>query len=392
MQTEKVIKRDNKYVLHTYARSQVVLAEGHGMTAADPEGKRYLDFTSGIGVNSLGYCHPAWVQAVCDQAATLQHTSNLYYTAPCGKLAKKLCRRTGMDAVFFGNSGAEANEGAIKAARKYSTDTYGAARNKVITLVNSFHGRTLATLTATGQDVFHQYFGPFPGNFAYVPAGDFSALRDAADDTVCAVMLELVQGEGGVVALDADYVAKVAEFCKKRDLVLIVDEVQTGVGRIGKFLACEHFDLHPDIVTLAKGLGGGLPIGAVLMTAKVAEHMGPGTHGSTFGGNPVVCAGALAVLDAMDEAFMDNVLTQAARLRTGLKTLPHVTEVSGLGLMVGIVFEDGIKAADVRAACEKEGLLVLTAKTRLRLLPPLILTETDVDTALDTLRTVLEKF
>ena len=313
MQTEKVIKRDNKYVLHTYARSQVVLAEGHGMTAADPEGKRYLDFTSGIGVNSLGYCHPAWVQAVCDQAATLQHTSNLYYTAPCGKLAKKLCRRTGMDAVFFGNSGAEANEGAIKAARKYSTDTYGAARNKVITLVNSFHGRTLATLTATGQDVFHQYFGPFPGNFAYVPAGDFSALRDAADDTACAVMLELVQGEGGVVALDADYVAKVAEFCKKRDLVLIVDEVQTGVGRTGKFLACEHFDLHPDIVTLAKGLGGGLPIGAVLMTAKVAEHMGPGTHGSTFGGNPVVCAGALAVLDAMDEAFMDNVLTQAAR-------------------------------------------------------------------------------
>ncbi len=377
MQTEKVIKRDNKYVLRTYARSQVVLAEGHGMTAADPEGKCYLDFTSGIGVNSLGYCHPAWVQAVCDQAATLQHTSNLYYTAPCGKLAKKLCRRTGMDAVFFGNSGAEANEGAIKAARKYATDTYGAARNKVITLVNSFHGRTLATLTATGQDVFHQYFGPFPGNFAYVPAGNFAALRDAADDTACAVMLELVQGEGGVVALDADYVAKVAEFCKKRDLVLIVDEVQTGVGRTGKFLACEHFDLHPDIVTLAKGLGGGLPIGAVLMTAKIAEHMGPG---------------ALAVLDAMDEDFMDNVLTQAARLRAGLKTLPHVTEVSGLGLMVGIALEDGIKAADVRAACEKEGLLVLTAKTRLRLLPPLILTETDVDAALDTLRTVLEKF
>ena len=392
MQTEKVIKRDNKYVLRTYARSQVVLAEGHGMTAADPEGKRYLDFTSGIGVNSLGYCHPAWVQAVCDQAATLQHTSNLYYTAPCGKLAKKLCRRTGMDAVFFGNSGAEANEGAIKAARKYATDTYGAALNKVITLVNSFHGRTLATLTATGQDVFHQYFGPFPGNFAYVPAGDFAALRDAADDTACAVMLELVQGEGGVVALDADYVAKVAEFCKKRDLVLIVYEVQTGVGRTGKFLACEHFDLHPDIVTLAKGLGGGLPIGAVLMTAKIAEHMGPGTHGSTFGGNPVVCAGALAVLDAMDEDFMDNVLTQAARLRAGLKTLPHVAEVSGLGLMVGIALEDGIKAADVRAACEKEGLLVLTAKTRLRLLPPLILTETDVDAALDTLRTVLEKF
>ena len=392
MNTEKVISRDGDYILHTYGRSQVVLAEGKGMTARDADGKEYLDFTSGIGVNSLGYCHPAWVKAVTDQAATLQHTSNLYYTAPDGKLAKKICRRTGLDAVFFGNSGAEANEGAIKCARKYSVDTYGESRSKVITLVNSFHGRTLATLTATGQDVFHHDFGPFPGNFAYVPAGDFAALEKAADASACAVMMELVQGEGGVVALDADYVAKVAAFCKEKDILLIVDEVQTGVGRTGKFLACEHFDLHPDIVTLAKGLGGGLPIGAVLMTAKVAEHMGPGTHGSTFGGNPVVCAGALAVLDAMDEAFMDNVLTQAARLRTGLKTLPHVTEVSGLGLMVGIAFEDGIKAADVRAACEKEGLLVLTAKTRLRLLPPLILTETDVDTALDTLRTVLEKF
>ena len=391
MQTEKVIKRDNKYVLHTYARSQVVLAEGHGMTAADPEGKRYLDFTSGIGVNSLGYCHPAWVQAVCDQAATLQHTSNLYYTAPCGKLAKKLCCRTGMDAVFFGNSGAEANEGAIKAARKYSTDTYGAARNKVITLVNSFHGRTLATLTATGQDVFHQYFGPFPGNFAYVPAGDFSALRDAADDTVCAVMLELVQGEGGVVALDADYVAKVAEFCKKRDLVLIVDEVQTGVGRTGKFLACEHFDLHPDIVTLAKGLGGGLPIGAVLMTAKVAEHMGPGTHGSTFGGNPVVCAGANVVVDRMDNGFLANVNERAVQLRTGLAKLPMVKSLSGIGLMVGVEFFGDVRAADVLAACREKGLLVLTAKTRLRLLPPLTLTAHDVEKALAILNEVLRE-
>ena len=391
MQTEKVIKRDNKYVLHTYARSRVVLAEGHGMTAADPEGKRYLDFTSGIGVNSLGYCHPAWVQAVCDQAATLQHTSNLYYTAPRGKLAKKLCRRTGMDAVFFGNSGAEANEGAIKAARKYSTDTYGAVRNKVITLVNSFHGRTLATLTATGQDVFHHDFGPFPGNFAYVPAGDFAALEKAADASACAVMMELVQGEGGVVALDADYVAKVAAFCKEKDILLIVDEVQTGVGRTGKFLACEHFDLHPDIVTMAKGLGGGLPIGAVVMNKKVAEHMKPGSHGSTFGGNPVCCAAALAVLDTMDEEFLANVNERAAQLRAGLAKLPHVQQVSGLGLMVGIAFDDGIKAADVRAACEKQGLLVLTAKTRLRLLPPLILTAEDVNAALDTLRTVLEK-
>lgn len=391
MQTEKVIKRDNKYVLHTYARSRVVLAEGHGMTAADPEGKRYLDFTSGIGVNSLGYCHPAWVKAVADQAATLQHTSNLYYTAPDGKLAKKLCRRTGLDAVFFGNSGAEANEGAIKCARKYSVDTYGESRSKVITLVNSFHGRTLATLTATGQDVFHHDFGPFPGNFDYVPAGDFDALKQAADENTCAVMMELVQGEGGVVALDADYVAKVAAFCKERDILVIVDEVQTGVGRTGKFLACEHFDLKPDIITLAKGLGGGLPIGAVVMNRKVAAHMQPGSHGSTFGGNPVCCAGALAVMETMDDAFMANVNARAAQLRAGLAKLPHVQEVSGLGLMVGIAFDGSIKAADVRAACEKEGLLVLTAKTRLRLLPPLILTAEDVDAALDTLRKVLEK-
>ena len=391
MNTEKTIKRDNEFILHTYGRSQVVLAKGAGMTATDADGKEYLDFTSGIGVNSLGYCHPAWVKAVADQAATLQHTSNLYYTAPDGKLAKKLCRRTGLDAVFFGNSGAEANEGAIKCARKYSVDTYGESRSKVITLVNSFHGRTLATLTATGQDVFHHDFGPFPGNFDYVPAGDFDALKQAADENTCAVMMELVQGEGGVVALDADYVAKVAAFCKERDILVIVDEVQTGVGRTGKFLACEHFGLKPDIVTLAKGLGGGLPIGAVVMNRKVAAHMQPGSHGSTFGGNPVCCAGALAVMETMDDAFMANVNARAAQLRAGLAKLPHVQEVSGLGLMVGIAFDGSIKAADVRAACEKEGLLVLTAKTRLRLLPPLILTAEDVDAALDTLRKVLEK-
>ena len=391
MNTEKVIKRDQKYIMHTYARSPLVLEHGEGMYAYDADGKAYLDFTSGIGVNALGYCHPAWVQAVTMQATRLQHSSNLYYTAPCGKLAKRLCARTGLDQVFFGNSGAEANEGAIKCARKYSVDTYGESRSKVITLVNSFHGRTLATLTATGQDVFHHDFGPFPGNFAYVPAGDFAALEKAADASACAVMMELVQGEGGVVALDADYVAKVAAFCKEKDILLIVDEVQTGVGRTGKFLACEHFDLHPDIVTLAKGLGGGLPIGAVVMNKKVAEHMKPGSHGSTFGGNPVCCAGALAVLDTMDEEFLANVNERAAQLRAGLAKLPHVQQVSGLGLMVGIAFDDGIKAADVRAACEKQGLLVLTAKTRLRLLPPLILTAEDVSAALDTLRTVLEK-
>ena len=257
MNTEKVIKRDQKYVMHTYARSPLVLEHGEGMYAYDADGKAYLDFTSGIGVNALGYCHPAWVQAVTMQATRLQHSSNLYYTAPCGKLAKRLCARTGLDQVFFGNSGAEANEGAIKCARKYSVTTYGPDRNKVLTLVNSFHGRTLATLTATGQEVFHNYFGPFNEGFLYAPAGDMEALQELVDRNTCAVMLELIQGEGGVMALDPDYVQAVRALCDEKDLVLIVDEVQTGVGRTGTFLCCEHYNLKPDIVTLAKGLGGG---------------------------------------------------------------------------------------------------------------------------------------
>ena len=390
MNTQSIMKRDDTYVLHTYGRSPVALVGGQGMVATDAEGKQYLDFTSGIGVNSLGYCHPAWVAAVTAQAGKLQHTSNLYYTEPCGALAEELCRRTGLDAVFFGNSGAEANEGAIKAARKYSVDTYGPGRSKVLTLVNSFHGRTLATLTATGQEVFHRDFGPFPEQFGYVPAGDFGALEAAAGPDTCALMLELVQGEGGVVALEKAYVEQVAAFCRQRDILLLVDEVQTGVGRTGTFLACEQYGLQPDIVTLAKGLGGGLPIGAVLMTRKVADHMGPGSHGSTFGGNPVACAGALAVLGELtdDRLAKDNAL--AAALRAGLQTLPHVQAVTGLGLMVGVAFADGVSAAAVRTACERQGLLVLTAKTRLRLLPPLILTQEDVDKALAILRSVLE--
>ena len=386
MNTEKVISRDNDYILHTYGRSQVVLAEGKGMTARDADGKEYLDFTSGIGVNSLGYCHPAWVKAVADQAATLQHTSNLYYTAPDGKLAKKICRRTGLDAVFFGNSGAEANEGAIKCARKYSVDTYGESRSKVITLVNSFHGRTLATLTATGQDVFHHDFGPFPGNFAYVPAGDFAALEKAADASACAVMMELVQGEGGVVALDADYVAKVAAFCKEKDILLIVDEVQTGVGRTGKFLACEHFDLHPDIVTLAKGLGGGLPIGAVVMNKKVAEHMKPGSHGSTFGGNPVCCAGALSILHRLDGPLLQSVQEKSDFIVKALTGAKGVRSVTGLGLMLGVETERPVK--DVISECMARGVLVISAKNKVRLLPALNIPMAQLEQAVSVLKDV----
>ena len=388
MDSEKVIKRDNEYVLHTYNRNPIVLEKGHGLYAEGPEGQKYLDFTSGIGVNSLGYCDLAWAEAVSQQAHKLQHTSNLYYTAPCGKLAKKLCKRTGMSKVFFGNSGAEANEGAIKAARKYSVDHYGKDRYNVITLVNSFHGRTLATLTATGQEVFHNYFGPFNEGFQYVPAGDIEALRELVDRHTCAMMMELIQGEGGVMALDPDYVQAVRALCDEKDLVLIVDEVQTGVGRTGTFLCCEHYNLKPDIVTLAKGLGGGLPIGAVLMNEKVAEGMGPGTHGSTFGGNPVVCAGANVVVDRLDQSFLAQVSERAVQLRTGLAKLPHVKNISGIGLMVGIEFFD-VQAADVLAACREKGLLVLTAKTRLRLLPPLTVSEHEVDMALEVLAEVL---
>ena len=361
MNREKVIERDEQYIMHTYARSPVVIERGEGLVARDANGRTYLDFTSGIGVNSLGFAHPAWLKAVTEQAGLVQHTSNLYYSAPCGRLARRLCQRTGLDRVFFGNSGAEANEGAIKCARKYSADKYGEGRSKVVTLVNSFHGRTLATLTATGQEVFHHDFGPFPADFAYVPAGDFDALAAAAGDgRTCAVMMELVQGEGGVVALEPDYAHRVADFCAARDILLIVDEVQTGVGRTGKFLACENYHLKPDIVTLAKGLGGGLPIGAVVASEKAAAGMGPGSHGSTFGGNPVVCAGACAVVDAMDEEFLQNVNDCAAALWAALRALPHVANVSGLGLMIGIEVkpphtnkELARFASQVEALCDK---------------------------------------
>ena len=391
MDAKKIMQQDDQYVMHTYKRNELVLASGQGMTAQDPEGNEYLDFTSGIGVNCLGYCDPDWAAAVAKQAATLQHTSNLFYTEPCAALAEKLCKATGFDKVFFGNSGAEANEGAIKAARKYSYDKYGAERNVVVSLVNSFHGRTMATLTATGQEVFHNYFGPFNEGFVYVPANDIEALKAALEgNKVCAVMMEMVQGEGGVMALDKAYVTEAVELCHKNDVLVIVDEVQTGMGRTGTLFAYQQFGFMPDIISMAKGLGGGLPIGGVAVSKAVAAGMGPSSHGSTFGGNPVVCAGANVVMDKLlAPGFLQNVNERAAQLRAGLAKLPHVAEVSGLGLMVGIAFEEPIKAADVLAAARKKGLLCLTAKTRLRLLPPLILTEADVEKALKILGEVL---
>ena len=383
-------EKDLKYIMHTYGRYDVALKSAKGVTAYDENGKKYVDVSSGIGVNSLGYCNDGWVEAVSKQAGTIQHMSNYFYCSQASDLAEKLCTLTGLSKVCFGNSGAEANECAIKIARKYSFDKYGEGRNEIVTLNNSFHGRTVTTLAATGQDVFHNYFFPFTEGFKYADADDMDALKAVVSDKTCAVMLELIQGEGGVMALDPEYVQAVRALCDEKDLVLIVDEVQTGVGRTGTFLCCEHYNLKPDIVTLAKGLGGGLPIGAVLMNEKVAEGMGPGTHGSTFGGNPVVCAGANVVVDRLDQSFLAQVSERAVQLRTGLAKLPHVKNISGIGLMVGIEFYD-VTAADVLAACREAGLLVLTAKTRLRLLPPLSLTAHDVDMALEILGDVLSK-
>lgn len=377
-------------LMPTYGRFPVALASGTGATATDADGKTYIDFGSGIGVNALGYCDAGWVSAVTAQAATLQHCSNLYYNPIQTEAAAALCRATGMGRVFFGNSGAEANECAIKLARKYSFDKYGKGRATIVGMNNSFHGRTMATLSATGQDVFHNFFFPFVEGFRFVDAGDLNALAAAIDDTVCAVMLECIQGEGGVIPLPADYLQAVRALCDERDLLLIIDEVQTGAGRTGKFLACEHAGVKPDIVTMAKGLGGGLPIGACLCAESLATVMGPSSHGSTFGGNPVACAAAKYMIDTIaDDAFLAAVAKKGAYLRERLAAMPHVAEVRGQGMMLGVVLDAGT-ARDVANACLANGLLILTAKTLLRLLPPLNISDDELTRGLDILENTLK--
>lgn len=387
---QELQKTNDEYIAHTYARHDVVLVKGKGCYAMDENGATYLDMTSGIGVNSLGYCDAVWSAAVCEQVQMLQHTSNLYTTAPAALLAKELCARTGLSKVFFANSGAEANEGAMKTARKYSFMKYGQGRAKILSLTNSFHGRTFATLSATGQDAFHQYFNPFLPEVASVNAGDFNALEAAATPDVCAVMLELIQGEGGVVALDKGYVQKIAALCAQKDILLIVDEVQTGVGRTGKFLCCEHYDLQPDIVTLAKGLGGGLPIGAFLLNKLCADTLQPGDHGSTFGGNPVACAGALAVVKRLDDAFLESVTQKGNALRDALLELPQIANVSGLGLMRGAALVSPYDAKQTVNALQKAGVLLLTAKEKLRFLPPLIISLAEIEEGVKALKSTLE--
>lgn len=389
METKKIMELADVYNMPTYGRQKVALTEGKGVWARDPEGKRYLDFGSGIGVNSLGYCDDAWVSAVAKQAACLQHTSNLIYTQPQSELAAKLCGAAGYSRVFFGNSGAEANECAIKLVRKYSFEKYGPGRNKIVTLVNSFHGRTMATLSATGQEVFHNYFFPFPDGFAYAEANNLEDLKAKLDDTVCAVMFEFVQGEGGVVPLERDFVEGMFALCRERDILTVSDEVQTGMGRTGSLLTAPLFGVKPDVVTLAKGLGGGLPIGACLAGEDLGRIMGPGTHGSTFGGNPVVCAGALAVLDRLlAPGFLEGVAEKGNYLRERLSGLPGLEAVTGLGLMLGAL-PAGRAAKDVAAAALSEGLILLTAKDKLRFLPPLVITKEEIDQGLAILQKVL---
>ena len=379
------IEQFNKYVMPSYGRYDLVLDSGSGRQAVDENGKEYIDFGSGIGTNSLGYCNENWVRAICDQAHKIQHTSNYYYTKVQADFAKALCETAGYTDMFFGNSGAEANECAIKITRKYSFDKYGKGRSNIITLVNSFHGRTLCTLSATGQDVFHNYFFPFVEGFVNVEANNIEDLHAKLDDTVCAVMFEYIQGEGGVMALQQEFVDEIYRLCAEKDVLTIADEVQTGVGRTGKFLAGDNFGKKADLTTLAKGLAGGVPIGVCLSGEKCANVLTAGTHGSTFGGNPISCAGGLAVLETVNKpGFLDEVARKGAYIREKLLTSPEVASVSGMGLMIGIELKNK-KAGDVVKAALDKGLLLLTAKTKIRLLPPLTITYEEIDKGLEIL-------
>lgn len=375
-------QKDNQYIMHTYGRYDVALKSGKGATTYDEDGKKYIDVASGIGVNSLGFCNEGWLEAVTKQAGTIQHISNYFFCSQASDLAEKLCTKTGFSKVCFGNSGAEANECAIKVARKYSFDKYGNGRNEIITLRNSFHGRTVTTLSATGQDVFHNYFFPFTEGFKFVEANDFEAFKNAVTDRTCAVMFECVQGEGGVNILDKDYVKTLVDFCNEKDITVIIDEVQTGVGRTGKLFAYEHYGIKPDLMTVAKGLGGGLPIGVCMCGEKLAGVMTPSTHGTTFGANPVVCAGANYVLDTVDnEKFLAEVEEKGAYIEKKLRAVNGVKNVRRLGLMVGIELEKG-DAHDMAVKCLENGLIIITAKTLMRMLPPLNISYEELDEAL----------
>jgi len=386
--SSSIFSRDSAYVAHTYARFPVAFTGGAGSTLTDENGKSYIDLATGIAVNVFGAADPAWQQAVTKQIAALPHASNLYYTEPCVRLAEILCSRTGLDKVFFGNSGAEANECAIKAARLWSFTHFGETRKTIVTLKNSFHGRTIATLAATGQDVFHEKFGPFPEGFAYAdPTDAADVIRKIEETNACAVMMEPVQGEGGVYPLADDFVKTIADYAAAHDVLLIFDEVQTGNGRTGKLYGYMHYGVQPDIVTTAKGIGGGLPLGACMMSARVAECYVPGTHGSTFGGNPVACAGAVSILSRIDDALLAGVNERAEYIFRELNGAKGVKSISGRGLMIGIECEKS--AREVIDACLARGVVVISAKTKVRLLPALNIPMEQLKEAIAVLKDVI---
>ena len=363
---------DSKYIANTYARFPIVLEHGKGSLVWDTEGREYIDMGSGIAVNAFGLADSEWIAAVTAQLGKLQHVSNLYYSEPDALLAEQLCSRTGMKKVFFANSGAEANECAIKCARKYAADKYGAdKRYKIVTLKNSFHGRTITTLAATGQDELHRDFQPLTDGFLYTPANDCAALKELveSDEAIAAIMFELVQGEGGVMPLTQEFVQCIAELCAEHDILMVCDEVQTGNGRTGTLYAWMQYGITPDIMSTAKGLGGGLPIGACLFGEKTENTLTAGTHGSTFGGNPAVCAGALNILSRIDDALIADVKAKSEYIVSELTGAPGVESVAGLGLMLGIKTTKPLN--DVVTACRENGVLVLTAHGKMRLLPAL---------------------
>ncbi len=378
---------DAKYVAPTYARFPITLTAGKGARVIDEDGNGYIDLGTGIAVNAFGIADEEWIAAVTKQLGKIQHTSNLYYNEPCALLAEQLCVRTGMKKVFFSNSGAEANECAIKAARKYGEKKKGAGHTTIITLKDSFHGRTITTLAATGQDVFHQDFLPLTEGFVYAEANNLEDVkRMASENDCCAVMFEVVQGEGGVRPLTKEFLQGLEAFAREQDLLLIADEVQTGNGRTGKLYGYMNFDITPDIVTTAKGLGGGLPIGATMLGERVADVYAPGMHGSTFGGNPVCCAGALNILNRIDDVLLAGVSERSAYIFDALRDAEGVVSVTGLGLMIGIECEKD--ASEVIAACRERGVLVIKAKHKVRLLPALNIDMNDLKFAIEVLKEV----
>jgi acetylornithine/N-succinyldiaminopimelate aminotransferase len=387
--------QDAEYEMHAYKKYNVAFKSGYSATLCDVENKSYIDFGSGIGTNVLGYGNKDWVKAVTEQAKSLSHISNLYYNPVTSDLAESLCKAAGMSRVFFGNSGAEANECAIKLARKYSFMKYGAEkqRNKIITLKNSFHGRTLTTLSATGQDVFHNYFFPFTEGFVFADP-EIESFKALTDDKVCAFMIELIQGEGGVIPVKKSFVAELAEFAEENDILLIIDEVQTGVGRTGSFLASEQFEVKPDIVTLAKSLGGGLPIGACLCDEKLKDTFVYSDHGSTFGGNLTVAAGASVVVGKVsDKAFCEEVIRKGEYLKSKLIEAlgDSIIEIRGMGLMLGVELKSGFIIKEVVDKALEYGAVILTAKTALRFLPPLIISYAEIDKGVAALAKAIEE-